>query len=368
MKLNIKLLITILGMACFLTGCGFKDIDNRIFVTGIGIDPSEKEEGKYKVTLKLAIPVSTIQQEKEPSYQYLVHEGDNIEEAVRILETHTDKTLEFGHTKIILVNEKLLEGDIKEFMDYLFRRGDIQTIAWVGAAKPTAEEILRTEPKGESAVISPLSKFFGNVGTESPYIVSTYLYEFRRSFYSEGIDAVLPIVESNESGSQLIVNKSIIVKEKRDSFHLSSSLTRDYNALANNIGGYSVKLETDELNVVLNLINVNMKYKVNKKNDQPASIKINVKMDGVVSQSDKRLHVENLDEYSKLASKEIKSELEKLFTMLQEEELDPFGFGLKYRTMQLYEKDMFDKWEQAYPNLPFDLTVDVSLKSTGTIQ
>lgn len=91
-------------------------------------------------------------------------------------------------------------------------------------------------------------------------------------------------------------------------------------------------------------------------------------MSGVVSQSNKRLNVENLDEYSKLATKEIETRLKELFTTLQKEELDPFGFGLKYRTMQLYEKDIFDKWKQAYPNLPFDLTVDVSLKSTGTIQ
>lgn len=47
-----------------MAGCGFKDIDNRLFIIGIGVDPSEKEEGHYKVTLKLSIPVASIKQEK----------------------------------------------------------------------------------------------------------------------------------------------------------------------------------------------------------------------------------------------------------------------------------------------------------------
>ncbi|MCM3359216.1 Ger(x)C family spore germination protein [Psychrobacillus sp. MER TA 171] len=365
---KIKGLVILLVVCSFLAGCGFKDIDNRIFVTGIGIDPSEEDSDKYKVTLKLAIPVSSIKQEKEPSYQYLVHEGENLEDAIRILETHTDKVLEFGHAKVILINEKLLKEEIKDFMDYLFRRGDIQTIAWVGATKDSAEEILRTEPKGESAVASPLTKFFGNMGTESPYIVSKYLYEFRRDFYGEGIDVVLPIIESNEPGTQLIVNKSLIVREGKEPFELSSSQTRNFNALANNMGGYSFKIETEELNLSLNMREVKMKYKVLKEGDQPTSIKVDVTMAGVISQSNKRLYLDKLDNYNQLASIEIKKELEKLFTMLQEDKLDPFGFGLRYRTMQLYEKDIFKTWEKAYPELPIDLTVNISLKNTGTIQ
>lgn len=43
------------------------------------------------------------------------------------------------------------------------------------------------------------------------------------------------------------------------------------------------------------------------------------------------------------------------------------GFGLRYRTMQLHHKDTLQKWEQAYPTLPIEVTVDVDLKSTGTI-
>lgn len=48
-------LILLLLLAMTITGCNFKDIDRRIFVVAIGIDPGE-QDGTFKVSLKLAIP------------------------------------------------------------------------------------------------------------------------------------------------------------------------------------------------------------------------------------------------------------------------------------------------------------------------
>lgn len=363
-----KYFFMLLVVMSFLTGCGFKDIDNRVFVTGIGIDPSEKDDGNYKITLKLAIPVSIKEKSNtSSSYQFLVHEGDNIGEIMQILETHTDKVLELGHAKVILINETLLKDNLKDFMDYLFRRGDIQSIAYVGAARESAEDILRTLPQGESVVASPLTKFFGNTGNDSPYVVSVYLYEIRREFHSKGIDAILPIVEVNKAGTQLIVNKLIIIGDKGNPIELTSSYTQAFNALRNSAPGYTYKLDTDGLKLILTMTSTKMKYTIIKDNGQPVSIKIDVKMSGVVNQSNKKLLMDNLDDYNKLAAKEIKKELKEMFTFIQEKDLDPFGFGLRYRTMQLHQKDTLKKWNNAYRELPFDVTVHVNLRNTGTI-
>lgn len=365
---NLKYVVLVIVIMSFLSGCGFKDIDNRVFVTGIGIDPSENDDGKYKVTLKLAIPVSIKEKSTtSTSYQFLVHEGDNIGEIIQILETHTDKVLEFGHAKFILINEELLEENLKDFMDYLFRRGDIQSIAYIGAARSSAEEVLRTLPKGESVVASPLTKFFGETGNDSTYVVSVYLYEIRRDFHSKGIDAILPIVEVNKSGTQLIVNKSLVVGYKGKPLELTSKFTQAFNALKNSIPGYSYRLDSDDYKLLINMTTTKMKYNIIQENGQPKSIKVNVEMSGTISQSNKTLLMDKLDEYNKLAAKEIKQELEKMFTTIQEKNLDPFGFGLRFRTMQLHQKDTMKRWEKAYPELPINITVDVDIKSTGTI-
>ena len=363
-------LLTIVFIQCILVlaGCGFEDIDNRLFVIGIGVDPSEKEEGHYKVTLKLSIPVGSIKQEKKPTYHYLVHEGENIEEAIRILETHTDRVLEFGHTKIIMVNEALLQNNVKDVMDYFVRRGDMQLIAWVGAAKTSAEEVLRAEPKAEEAVSTSLTRHFDRTGTESPYIVSAFLFEFRRNSHSLGIDPVLPIIETNDEGSQLIVNKSIIVQEGRPPLELSSRFTREYNSLANNLGGYSYKIEHEDNNIVVNIGKNKVKYKILTDNKKPTAIEMKIEMTGEIIESDKDLSLNNLKKYNKLAEDEVKKHIMKFLTTIQEENLDPIGFGLKYRTMHLNNENTISIWNEAYPELPIDLQVVVNLKSTGKIE
>ncbi|MFJ7826702.1 Ger(x)C family spore germination protein [Psychrobacillus sp. NPDC096623] len=367
-KRGFVLSIILIQCIFLLTGCGFKDIDNRLFVIGIGIDPSEKEEGHYKVTLKLAIPLASIKQEKKPSYQYLIHEGENIEETIRLLESHTDKVLEFGHTKIIVVNEALLENNIKDLMDYFVRRGDMQLIAWVGAAKTSAEAVLRAEPKEEEAVSTSLTRFFDNTGTESPYIVSTFLFEFRRNSNSFGIDPVLPIIGTSEDNSQLIVNKSIIIQEGRAPYELTPRLTREYNTLMNNLGGYSYKVEYEGNNIVINIVKTKVKYKIITNNKKPISINMKIQMTGEIIESDKDLSLNNLTKYNKLAEEEVRKHVFEFLTTIQKENLDPLGFGLRYRTMHLNDKGTMSKWNEAYPELPFDLKVVVDLKSTGTIE
>ena len=368
-KKSLFFLLIVISLSLFLSGCGFKDIDDRIFVIAIGVDPSEKEEGHYKVTLKLAIPLASIKQEKTPTYQYITHEGENIAEALRLMETHTDKVLEFGHLKTIVINESLLKENIKDFMDYFFRRGDIQLIAWIAAAKTSAEEILHVEPKTEAAVTTSLAKFFDQTGTESPYIVTSYLFEFRRNIISKGIDAVIPILESNEKGSEIFVNESLVIKEGREPFELDSRLTRAYNVIQNNLGEYSLKIQEKDKDIILDMDSTKMKYKIVKKEDGvPASIQVNVQMTGAVSQSNKDLFLANLRSYNKTAEKKVVKDIEKLLQTLQEEKLDPFGFGLRYRTMQLHQEGILSKWEEAYPTLPIKVHAEVKIKGTGSLE
>lgn len=363
------LFFLVIGLAILLSGCGFKDIDDRTFVIAIGIDPSEKEEGHYKVTLKLAIPVASIKQEKTPTYQYITHEGENIAEALRLMETHTDKVLEFGHLKTIVINKSLLTDNIKDFMDYLFRRGDIQLIAWVAVAQSSAEEMLHIEPKTEAAVTTSIVKFFDGTGTESPYIVSSYLFEFRRNIVSKGIDAVLPIIESDEKGKEIFVNEALIIKEGREPFELSSRLTRTYNVIQNNLGEYSLKVQVEDTEIIIDMDSTKMKYKIVKKdNGDPASIQVNVRMTGSISESKEYLLMKNLRAYNRAAEKKVEKDIEKLLKLLQEEKLDPFGFGLRYRTMQLHQEGTISKWEEAYPTLPIHVHAEVKIKGTGTLE
>ena len=57
-----------------------------------------------------------------------------------------------------------------------------------------------------------------------------------------------------------------------------------------------------------------------------------------------------------------------LLTKLQENNLDPFGFGLRYRATRLSRKNIMEEWERIYPEIKFNVTVKVKLKGTGAVE
>lgn len=360
------LIISLCLISTFLSGCGFKDIDKRVFISAIGIDPSENGEG-FKVTLKIALPIGSVKDASGAKYAYFSKEGETIGESLRTLETHTDKVLEFGHMKAIVIHEKLLADGVKEYMDYFTRRGDIQLIAYIIAARPTAEDVLKTEPSTEAASTVSLFNFFDQTGTESPFITTAFLFQFRRDYYGKGIDSFIPLMETNEEKTELRVNKAIVTGLNDKFLVLSSIQTKYYNTVFNEKSGFDYKVKSEDLVLMLNIDNIHTSYKIITDGNEPVSIKVDVKMIGIIGQSNKILSIDKLDDYNKISSKTIEKKLLDFLKLLQEEKLDP-GFGLRYRATRLNEEGLFEKWKEAYPSLPIDLNVDVQLKSTGAIE
>ena len=167
-------------MMLLQAGCAFKDIDKRIFVVGIGIDPSEKVKDGFRVTLKLAKPIGNVKQATTPTYAYLSHDADSVAIAIAEMETRVDKLLDLTHNRIIIMNKELLTKDLDTFMDFFTRRGDIQMVCYVAVAATTSEETISFEPTIEAPASIALYNYFDNTGTESPYVVTTFLFEFRR--------------------------------------------------------------------------------------------------------------------------------------------------------------------------------------------
>lgn len=57
-----------------------------------------------------------------------------------------------------------------------------------------------------------------------------------------------------------------------------------------------------------------------------------------------------------------------LLTKLQKNDIDPFGFGLRYRATRLSREGLFEEWNRIYPEITFNVTMDINLKSTGAIE
>lgn len=55
----------------------------------------------------------------------------------------------------------------------------------------------------------------------------------------------------------------------------------------------------------------------------------------------------------------------KFLDMLQDNDVDPFGFGLRYEATGQHSTS---KWKDLYTIVTFDVSVDVNVKSIGSIE
>ena len=368
-KINSSMLIFALSIV-FLSGCAFKDIDKSVFVAMIAIDISDDEEKPYKVTLKLYEPTGSFKEATEPQYSYLTENGETLSEAIRIMESYTDKELEFGHSKLIILGEDLVkENKNKEILDFLLRRPDIQMISWITVARPSAEEIIKMVPQGESAAYPELFNYFDNNGTTTPYIVTTHLFEFRRNMKENGIDSVLPIIELNKEDEHFEVNKSLLIANNKKTHELNPLDTSIYNILSGRVKHANLIIKEEGDHFIANIDTVKSKYKVNIKDGSNIKLDLKVSLNGSISESNKSLKNKDLPKYNGQLKKESEEKISGFVLEMRKLGYDPLGFGIDYKAKVLHNRRMTDEeWMEAYKKAEVSVTIVPGIKSTGSIQ
>ena len=149
------LLIMVSILSC-TTGCVYKDIDKRFFVMAMGIDWTGKPGTPYLITIKLAIPTTKIGEGRAESQVESV-EAASVAEAVRNIKARVDKELDFGQCKMFLFGKKLVQHSMDEPLNWLNRRRDMQMVAFMAEAKPSANQLLRLIRKRKESWEIPFS-------------------------------------------------------------------------------------------------------------------------------------------------------------------------------------------------------------------
>ncbi|QHS23853.1 Ger(x)C family spore germination protein [Virgibacillus sp. MSP4-1] len=360
-------LIGLLVFVMFLlTGCGFKDIDKRAFVVGIGIDKTEQNEEGYEVTLKVAFP-SSGSEELGDQFELLSSKGSTIAEAIQLIKAKVSNELDFGHMKVIVLGEKVLSKDIGKTMDWFTRRRDIQQIALITIGKPDAKAILSIEPKGERLPSNKLFMFFDETGTESPYVTTKFLYNLRRDLEERGIDGFLPIVQAEEDNFSITTMS--VFKQGVHPLHLTKKETKLFNMLKKGYDKESIKVNAKDEFFMLAVDALNTEYQIKQKQTKKMSIEVTVDISGVIEESKVELKEGKLDKYNKLTEKVLTKDIHKLLAKFQETKMDPIGFGLRYRaTRSGTENEKWKAWKSLYPDASINVQVHADITGTGIIE
>ncbi|MCD1259261.1 Ger(x)C family spore germination protein [Paenibacillus athensensis] len=358
--------LLLLLVCSLLTGCyGFKDIDKRFFVVAIGIDPGKHRT--YKVMLKLAIPSP---QEKFGSNRSIIveEEADTMAEAVRIMKGKVDKEFDFGHAKAIIFGNKLFDSEIplQVTMDWFLRRRDIQLISWTGIGYPDAYSILQASPRSERLPSNMLFLFFGAAGTETGYVVSEFLYDFRRRMTERGLDPIMPIIRLLPEDQLNITSMTVFDKEHRR-MDLSPEETKIFNSFYNNkIDKVDLAFEENGHRMVMSIDQLATSFGVRRNPDGSCTLLARQTIHGLMEESQTPIPETHLPELEKLAEAAVRERTLALLQKFQAAGLDPIGFGLKYRASHWVDDADWQRWQHSfYPAANFEVTSKVNIRSPG---
>lgn len=357
-------LILLMVMVFLLSGCGFKDIDKRFFAVSIGVDKGQTK--RYRVSVELALPSGD---PKQPGDSIVFsEEADSIAAAIGIIKSNADKELDFGHMKVIIIGNELAKENLFTTVDWFSRRRDIQEIAWVSISDSKAKDILEYHPKGEYIPSNGLLLLFGNEGTETPYVISEYLFSFWRDLSEPGIDPVLPIIKYKKNEETLEVQTSGVIRDKR----LALVLNRDETMLLNLFIKQRVKSEINvkakKYDFTIASSNAKVKYKIKTAGPSPV-IDVYVSLKGNLEEKHREQQRVNLHSYEKITNQHYKKKFEKLLTKLQKGRVDPIGFGQRYEATHLGDEMVkISEWKRLYPQAKFNVHVSTKIYGTGIIK
>ncbi|NHN32984.1 Ger(x)C family spore germination protein [Paenibacillus agricola] len=361
------ILFVFLGML-LLCGCEFQDIDKRYFVMSIGIDSVPDKEKLISVSLKLAIP-SPNSKQKQDEFEVSSAEGSTISEAIEKIKTKVSMELEFGQTKVIILGEELAKKDLFPTVDWLARNRAIQKIALVAIGKPNAKAILDIRPKSARLPGYNLYLSLSKSGTESNFITQVRLFDFYRKIYEKGWDPVLPIVTLQGNGFD--INQTAVFAKKNilhTSLVLNPKNTEINNMISKNQPHIVFPIQREDLNFSVDLLSTRSRYSIKNVSAKPATLHITISGNGNIIESKSPLENKELRRYEKLAQEVIKERIESYLQVIQKANMDPVGFGLKYRSTSWRNDTKWEDWSQAYPTIPALVEVKLQLKNTEMIQ
>ncbi len=347
-----------------LTSCGFKDIDKRYFVVSIGVDLDKTNSKRYLVSLKFA--VSNASKETPTEFQIISEKANSMSEAVRMIKTKVDKEIDFSHAKAIVLSEELVREKGNAGIYYWFaRRRDIQKISWVAIGRPSALKVLKVKPKSERIPSNALFLSLGKDGSESPYVMSEFLFDMKYRLIERGIDPVLPIIDAKKGFFE--INKVGLFNKSHMILTLPPEETKILNFLRRREEKSSNKITRGKTTIVIDTHKVNTKYKIVTPKGKAPFIKVNVSVEGNLEETTKRVPKEKLSDFERAAEKSISKEVKNILVKIQKANLDPIGFGLRYRSRH-FNNDDWEQWKQIYPTIAFKVQTKVQIEDTGLIE
>jgi len=388
MKLNRLLLIILVCQILLLSGCWSSHEVNTLGITVcIGID---KTENGYLVSMQILNP-ATIASDKSaresPIVIYSV-EVSNMAEVTGKIMLQLSRKINNAHLRLVVFGEDVAKEGIENILDYLARNHEFRTDYYFAVAKnSTAKEILGILTPIETVPGVDMYNSIKISEEEWASLKSMRIIELINSIMADGKNPVLTGIEIEKNNK--IDSNTTAVLERTDGYSLlklsdSGAFNKDkligwldeneskgYNYITGNVKRTLEDAQIDEAKITSTIMKAKSDTKVHLSENEP-SIEVKIKIEQNIASIEGKFEISSKEQkrlLDEMFAVEIKSLCEKALNKEQKElKTDIFGFGETiHRKYPKMWKKMKDNWDDIFPNLPVNITVEVDTKQLGGI-
>lgn len=375
MKMKYKLFVA--AMCCLfifsLIGCSNDktNIDEATVPLSLGLDVVDEKLHYY-----ISAPVFSKEIQKKS------REGEGIAEGLRQSRNQQDAqfpgSVSGRNYQVIVVGKELLQyKNWTNILDVTFRdpRNTItdRVIAFDG---PVAD-IIHFQAKDQPPTSIFLRALIDS-GSERSTTVKTTAQELHRQLNDRGITPTISEIMI-ENGKILLKGSALLSQEGQYRGSLTYQETSMLQILKKEAEpGLSLTFSVDETEKELPFNTDKVSFSVGdvsvkiKSDHEDGKFQYKIKVDAVVSVTEKFLEYELLENSEDMAyklSEEMKNSMEQLIKKFQKLKVDPVGFGIYSRAYQYpFFKEVQNDWGEELSRAQFDVEVNLRILASGAVK
>ena len=382
-------LAAVVALSVLLTGCwDRKGAEDIAFVTAIGLDAAD--DGKISVTVAIANPRAIAGQNVVgggsggemgvPSVvQRMVQ--PTMTEALRDLETFTNRRISLVHTKVILFGEELARQGLESHLGILTRFRELRRNVRVMMVEGTAQKLLTTRPvleRDPSLFLEDLARRAEERTARAPNVT---LHDFLVRLESLAEQAVLPVIKPYvmEPGLEERPNEksrmegTAILREDQVVGLLSPDDTEIFLLLTGNARTFTETIlegTGEDHRIAFTMHTEKTKVQLDTTGKVP-SFRVQVEVEGDLRESERPRSdlgtPEAVDELEERLSRQITARTNSMVKRMQQEfKSDTLGLGKHVRSRFLdWPSWVAYKWPEKFPTAQIQVEVRVHLRRIG---
>lgn len=361
-----------LPLLLMLTSCGYQvplEDTTIVFVLGIDLD-----EDNNLIFYESSPVFSKGAKAQTDTYHT---KADTIRDSRKFFDAVTGGEVSGAKIQILLLGKRVVEQeDWFPILDTMYRNSNFSINTRVVVVDGQVSDVINYEPESNAFLAMYLKNVIDKNHNRTRTEKGT-LQQLHTEFYDKGVTPALANVKKGKKveviGTALLNDRGKYV----DSLDLSESTL--YLFLKHNrkhqISYTTITIPTEKEEGIFHKNDLSFEVKTVKSKVQTSHDKDGFKFDVKISMSivilesllsvDMKSHEK---EIKKTIEERLKTGYEELFKKIQTHKVDPFGFGIYARAYQYDDfKKVEDNWGEAVAEADFNVSVEVDIKGTGTV-